>query len=330
MLRSPYAGRPVSGGLSLQILNQNELAEIHRATLEVLWNTGVYVETPEAQEVFKKAGARVDDRGVVHIPPHVVEEAISSAPSKIIMRGRTPERDLVLEGRRVNFTNFGIAVEITDPYTGERRPTTKKDLANIGRMVDSVDEIAMIFEPAVSSDVPSAVLAPHNYEALVLNSDKHIMIGPYESDDTQTVIEMAKAVAKHCRPDADVHDPCLPLSMLVAPVSPLKLVNSTCEVVMSAARNNIPILIISMAMAGGTSSIHLAGTLASHNAEVLGGITLAQLTNKGCPVLYGSSTTAMDMKQATAVVGSPELALISGAVANLAQYYNLPSFAAGG
>ncbi len=85
-----------------------------------------------------------------------------------------------------------------------------------------------------------------------------------------------------------------------------------------------------MAMAGGTSPVSLAGALVTHNAEVLGGITLNQLVAKGAPVIYGSSTTAMDLKLGTASVGTPECAMISGAVARLARYYALPCYVAGG
>jgi len=67
-----------------------------------------------------------------------------------------------------------------------------------------------------------------------------------------------------------------------------------------------------------------------HNSEVLAGLTLAQLVRKGAPVIYGSSTTAMDLRHAAAAVGSPELGMINAAVAAIARYYLLPSFVAGG
>jgi trimethylamine--corrinoid protein Co-methyltransferase len=38
----------------------------------------------------------------------------------------------------------------------------------------------------------------------------------------------------------------------------------------------------------------------------------------------------MDLRMATATVGSPETGMISAAVARLARYYALPSFVAGG
>ncbi|GAI10134.1 unnamed protein product, partial [marine sediment metagenome] len=78
-----------------------------------------------------------------------------------------------------------------------------------------------------------------------------------------------------------------------------------------------------------TAPVTNAGTLIVHNAEVLGGITLSQLTNKGAPVIYGSSTTMFDLINVTSPVGTPELSMISAAVAKLAQYYNLPSYVAG-
>lgn len=85
-----------------------------------------------------------------------------------------------------------------------------------------------------------------------------------------------------------------------------------------------------MAMAGGTGPVTLAGTLVTINAEILTGVVLSQLVKKGAPVIYGSSTTNFDLRKATATVGSPELGLISAGVAKMAQYYNLPSFVAGG
>jgi len=84
-----------------------------------------------------------------------------------------------------------------------------------------------------------------------------------------------------------------------------------------------------MALSGATSPVTNAGTLLTHNAEVLGGITLSQLTRKGAPVIYGSSTTMFDLSCVTAPVGTPEMGLISAAVAKLAQYYNLPSYVSG-
>ena len=84
-----------------------------------------------------------------------------------------------------------------------------------------------------------------------------------------------------------------------------------------------------MAMAAASSPIYLAGTLVTHNAEVLSGIILVQLAFPGHPVIYGSSTTCFDFYSESAPVGSPEIAMIGAGVATLAQYYGIPSIVAG-
>ncbi len=88
-------------------------------------------------------------------------------------------------------------------------------------------------------------------------------------------------------------------------------------------------MVLSMALSGTTTPVTLAGTLIVHNAEVLGGIVLAQLVRKGLPVIYASSTTMFDLSCINVPVGAPELGMMGAAVAKLAQYYNLPSFVAG-
>ena len=85
-----------------------------------------------------------------------------------------------------------------------------------------------------------------------------------------------------------------------------------------------------MALGGGTAPTTIAGTLVTHNAEVLASVVLSQLVRPGAPVIYGSSTTNLDLRKGTATVGSPELAMINAGVAQLAQFYGIPSFVAGG
>ncbi|MBW1866950.1 MAG: trimethylamine methyltransferase family protein, partial [Deltaproteobacteria bacterium] len=76
--------------------------------------------------------------------------------------------------------------------------------------------------------------------------------------------------------------------------------------------------------------VHLAGTIVVQNCELLSSLVLHQLTRKGAQFVYGSSTCPLDLRMATATVGSPETGMISAAVARLAKYYSLPCFVAGG
>jgi len=98
---------------------------------------------------------------------------------------------------------------------------------------------------------------------------------------------------------------------------------------MTSAQYGFSTSLVSMVLAGGTGPINLAGTLVQTNAEILSGIVLTQLVQKGAPVIYGCYSTAMDLRTGISPFGSPELALMSKAAAGLCRYYQLPCIVPG-
>ncbi len=327
MKRNLQAGKKQSGGFSLNVFNDDECNEIHLATLEVLEKTGVFVEDEEAMEVLHGGGAIIDSKNkIVKFPSYLVEDAIRSAPSKFIAAGRIPERDIVLGNNRVSFTNFGEGIVIKDLYTGELRETTKSDAKDAAKIIDYLSNVDT-YERAVGSlDKPPEVQSLHNAEASLTNTTKHHWLGPQNGYLARKIVEMCAAIVGG--KDKLKERPLL--TFLTSPISPLKLPREFCEIVIEAARSGLGLNICSMAMSGGSTPVTLAGTLVVHNSEVLSALVLNQLTRKGAPVVYGSSTCALDLRFASASVGTPELAKISAAVARLARYYSLPCFVAGG
>ncbi len=327
MKRNGYASLRMSGRLNLDILTEDEVDQIHSATLALLDRTGIFVEEEKALDRFERGGARVDrNTKMVRIPPYLVEDAIRSAPSRVVLAGQDPRHDLILEGRRVHFTNFSEGVKVNDPYTGENRTPVKRDLIDTARIIDYLDEVDFCEKALGAHDVAQETVPLHNAEVYLTNTTKHCAFGPGNGKLLNKILEMAAAIVGGLKKLTE--RPIV--SFTTCPVSPLKLISDCCEIVMESAKNNVVCNILSMAMSGGTAPVTTAGTLVTHNAEVLSGITLSQLTKRGAPVIYGSSTTAMDLKLAAATVGTPECALISAAVARLAKRYLLPCYVAGG
>jgi len=327
MKRDLQPGIPSDGGLSLNVLTDDDVHKIHQATLELLDRAGVFVENEKALDCFESGGARVDrDSHMVQIPPDLVEEAIRTAPSQVILAGREPKHDLVLEGSRVHFTNFSEGVKVNDLQTGENRTPVKKDLVDTARIIDYLDEVDFCEKALGAHDVSQTTFPLHNAEAYLTNTTKHCAFGPGNGKLLNKILKMAAVIVGGFKKLKE--RPIV--SFTTCPVSPLKLIADCCEIIMESARNNVACNILSMAMSGGTAPVSTAGTLVIHNAEVLSGITLSQLTRRGAPVIYGSSTTAMDLKLAAATVGTPECALISTAVVRIAREYLLPCYVAGG
>ncbi|UCG06649.1 MAG: trimethylamine methyltransferase family protein [Desulfobacterales bacterium] len=327
MKRRLKAGKRRNSGFSLNVLTDDECNEIHLATLDVLKHTGVFVEHEEALEVLDGGGCLVDRKNkVVKFPHWVVEDAIRMAPSTFYAYGRRPEDDVVLEDNRVTFTNFGEGIMFVDPVTGEHRETTKADIIKAARIIDSLEHIETYERAMCSHDKPPEVQAIHNAEASLTNTTKHHWLGPVNGYQADKVIDICTAIVGS---QEEFRKRPL-LSFATCPISPLKLPGHHSEIVMKAAKNGMGVLIIGMAMSGGSSPVHLAGTLVIQNCEILSTLVLNQLTRKGSPFVYGTSTCPMDLRMATATVGSPETGMISAAVARLAKYYSLPSFVAGG
>ena len=317
----------MSGGFSVNLFTDDEIDEIQLGTLEVMEKTGLFVEDEEALEIFDGGGADVNRKSkIVKFPPYVVEDAIRSAPSKILLPGRNPRHDFIVEGNRVGFTNFGEGIFVNDLSTGEQRSSNKQDTADAALLVDYLENFDLCQRAVGARDKPPEALSVHNAEAVLTHTSKHCVIGPVDREPLKWVIEVAAAVAGG--KDKLRERPLL--SFNTCPTSPLRLLGPFCRIVIDAARFGITPNIISMAMAGASAPVSLAGALVIQNAEILGGIVLSQLVRKGASVLYGSTTTIMDLKITTSPMGCPEIGMVSAAAAKLAQYYGIPSWVAGG
>jgi len=326
MIRGNRARYRQLAGCGLNLFTRDELDQIHYATLEVLEETGLFVDNAEAREIYYSHGCRVDNaKKIVRIPPYVVEEAIRSAPPKVVCYGRDPKYDLVLEGNRVAFINFAVGIKMRDLETGEVRESTKQDVAETALLCDALSSVDAYDQAVIPRDVPAMVANLHAAEVVFDNTTKPVFTEAESGLEMRALIRMGEVIAGGAEQ--------LRRRPIIwgggCPVSPLQLSDELCELLIEAARAGLPCLVLSQALTGASAPVTLAGGLIVHNCEVLGGIVLTELVRKGTPVVYGSSTGMFDLSCVNVPMGSPELALMSAAVAYMSQYYNLPSFVAG-
>ena len=329
MKRTARSGISTTSGLGLSAFSKDELDSIHYATLQILQDTGIKVANEEALEIFHGGGAsieRFEGYGIVRIPSYVVEECAFWAPRMIVYDARIPDDDYVSEPNRVGFTTFGGCINVIDPFTWEVRPATKKDCGDIARVCDNLDEISVIHRPVNSTEAMEEAQSVNNLEAMLNNTSKHIFLGIDSARALDVMIELASVCAGS--KDDFIKGPIFTAS--VCPMSPLTLLDNSCRITIESAKSGLGLFVIPMGLSGGTSSATLAGTLVTHNAEVLSLIILAQLTRKGTPCTYGCTSTILDLRFGTSAIGSPEYGMINAAMVKLAQYYRLPSMVGGG
>jgi trimethylamine--corrinoid protein Co-methyltransferase len=314
----------VVGGLNLLSIKDSQ--DIHLASLQILEKTGIFVEDRKARDLFGSCGARVDEKNdIVRFPAAMVEDAIESAPAKVTLDGRIPEHDVHLDNNTNAYLNFGGGINIVDPQTGVVRQSTKADLVASARLCDALKEVNVYSRAAYPLDQPQKVLHLHTAEACFNNTTKPFFNGPENKWEVEKIIEMAKAAvggAKNLKTRK-------PIVFGYSVTSPLKMTRKLSESITTAAKAGFVTYTPSMALAGGTAPVNLAGVVVQTNAEILSGIVLTQLVRKGAPVFYCSYGTALDLRLGTSPLGSPETALIGAAVAQLCRYYQIPCLVPG-
>ena len=81
---------------------------------------------------------------------------------------------------------------------------------------------------------------------------------------------------------------------------------------------------------GAMSPVTIPAALAQQLAEALSGIALAQLIRPGCPVIFGSFLSNIDMQSGSPCFGTPESAIGLLCTGQLARHFGLPFRTGGG
>jgi len=309
-----------------RVLSDAQIYEIYLAALEVLERTGVDVFDEECVDLLRSAGSRVEGERRVRIPSYLVEGALKSAPKRITLSSRDGQRKVLLEGNRVYFGTGSDCLYIIDPFTGERRMATKEDVGKAALIADYLPNIDFFMSLGLVSDVPAPVSDRHQFQAMLLNTVKPIIFTAHDEAGMADIIEMA-AVAVGGREQLR-GNPCI--ALYAEPTSPLQHSKTALRKLLLAAQEGIPVVYTPGHTAGGTAPVTLASVLVLNNAEVLSGLVISQLRQKGAPFIVGGLPTLLDMKTAIFSYGAPEMHMLSAALTEIAHYYRLPVFSTAG
>jgi len=91
-----------------------------------------------------------------------------------------------------------------------------------------------------------------------------------------------------------------------------------------------PVVLTPFLLMGAMSPVTIPAALTQQLAEALSGIALAQLIRPGCPVIFGSFLSNIDMQSGSPSFGTPESAIGLLCTGQLARHYGLPFRTGGG
>ncbi len=299
-----------------EFLLSADVEEIHNTSMKLLANVGVEFPDDEAIAVFQKHGVKTNGH-IVYLDEKQVMKALETAPAQFTIHARNPDRDVTVgDGEPVFAPAYG-APFIIDPEVG-KRGATMQDYENLARLADALPNQDLSGHLMVGpGDVPAHTAHVRMLHACMVHSDKPFIGSAEGTVGVCHTMEMAEILFGE--------QPERPVTIgLINPLSPLGYSREMLQALMAYARVRQPVIIATMVLAGSTGPITLAGVLAQQNAEILAGITLAQFISPGTPVIYGSTSTNLYMKTGALSIGSPELALIVTATAQMARHYGLP------
>ncbi len=296
----------------LKLLPDEQIREIHRATLHVLEQVGVRFADRRTLAFLEDHGCRVDHgRQVVRIPAVIVEDCLKRCPISFRLRARNPDYDILFDESSVHFAVCS-GMEILDLESMERRPGTLRDAERAVRLCDALETIAGANTGLGHIvDKPPEVNLEWLYATAIRNSEKVTSVGVMDDSETWG-IRMAQAAG---------------VDIIVVPSSSSPLGWSADQIrgMERALAADMPVGAQSMASPGTTAPATLGGTAVVMNAEVLAMLVLVQLRKPGTGMMYSCFTIPMDMRTTNLASGSMELGMLTVISAQLSKRYGLGS-----
>ena len=308
-------------------LDEDDLEDMTEAIYELLTDVGLEVNSEQALDIFAQNGAEVDrSDNRVWLTKTMIQEAIRTAPSEVTLYGRRPEDNLHIGEDRVYFGTGGTVLKVLDLKTGEERKINVSDVANIARLVDYLEHIDFLVIPVYPHECDDENADINRFYHSLSNTTKHIMGGMYSHQGIDEVIDMASRIAGG--KEVLREEPFI--SFITCVMSPLVMDETYTDFLIHVAREGLPVAIPAEPLAGATGPVTVAGNIVLMAAESIAGIVLAQLVNSGTPVLFASTASALDLKQAIYITGEIEMGLMHAGLAQLAQHLKLPLYSTAG
>ena len=305
----------------LELISTDQIETIHRASLYVLRDIGLKVDSAVARALLEAAGADVSEE-IVRFDPAMVEELLTGIPAEFKIHARNPAKTVTVGGNALTFATVCGPSFVSDLDRG-RRAGTLEDVRNFVRLSSMLN----IFHHEGGAGCEPLELPPETRHLDMMLAQTTLCDKGWQPCWMNTAarardcIEMAK-IALQTDDEGLRRRPGIIGG--VNTNSPLLFDDGQAEAVIEFARAGQPVHITPFTLAGAMSPASIGGALVQQNAEALAGIVLGQAARRGAPVFYGHFTSNADMKTGAPAFGTPEYAQSVLVSAQMARRYGMP------
>jgi trimethylamine--corrinoid protein Co-methyltransferase len=318
----------------LEILSKEQVEKIHESTLILLEKTGVNILSEQALDILKANGCIVDEKTKrVKFPESLVEEMVKKSPTGFKWYSAHPDgkKHIKLEEGMVNYTVSHSPIFVID-LEGNRRQATLQDVADLTKLGDALEMMHVGgsglsgTQEEIDNNYDRITAAAARFLFEIRNSDKPLFVPPSggSAEDAFDFFNLIRGDLDGLR-----EKPCTWAWINV--ISPLTHDRIMTDYALGFAMFGLPVLFCPEVMAGTTGPTTLGGTLVQHNAEVISGLVMCQVTAEHFglghrpPVVYGTASSILDPRSAQIALGAPEAGIMNVLTAQMARYYNLPT-----
>jgi trimethylamine---corrinoid protein Co-methyltransferase len=306
-----------------EILSGDAMAQLDKGWRRLVTEIGVEFMSDRALTLFRNAGQKVEEN-TVFLDPDFVLEQVAKAPREFDVQARNPANSIHIGGDSMAFGSvYG------PPFVREgevRRDATMDDFRRFTMLSQSFDVLdsagGVICEP---NDTPLDSRHLDMTLALMTLTDKVYMGNVVSGVNARDTIAMGEILFGG---RAAIEETPASIS-LVNCNSPLRWDDRMLDSLFEYAEAGQPCVLTPFILMGAMSPVTIPAALVQQIAEALSGIALAQLIRPGCPVIFGSFLSNIDMQSGSPTFGTPESGIGLLCTGQIARHFGLP-FRSGG
>ncbi len=314
-----------------EILSPGAIAVLEKGWRRIVTEIGVQFAKPEAVELFRPAGQRTDG-DVVFFDPEWILEQVAKAPKEFDVQARNPANTVHIGGDQMVFSAVYGSPFIRE---GEvRRDATLDDFRRLCMLSQSFGQLdsagGVICEP---NDAPLDSRHLDMIYALATLTDKiymgNVVSGPNAADTIRMTEILFGNGQGADRGRASIEQTPATISLINCN-SPLRWDDRMLDAQFEYCAANQAVVLTPFLLMGAMSPVSIPAAIVQQLAEALTGIALAQLIRPGCPVIFGSFLSNIDMQSGSPSFGTPESAIGLLITGQLARHFGLPFRTGGG
>lgn len=307
-----------------EILSQDALATLDAGWRRIVSEIGVEFMSDRALDLFRAAGQRVEGN-TVFLDPEFVMAQVALAPKEFDVQARNPANTVHIGGDEMVF-----GAVYGPPFVREgdvRRDGTFADYQNFLRLAQTSPVLdsagGVVNEP---NDTPLDSRHLDMNLALMTLTDKIYMGNVVSGVNAADTIAMS-SILFGGRENIER----TPASIsLINCNSPLRWDDRMLDALFEYCAAAQPVVLTPFILMGAMSPVTIPAALVQQMAEALSGIALAQLIRPGCPVIFGSFLSNIDMQSGSPTFGTPESGIGLLCTGQIARHFGLPFRSGGG